>query len=549
MANGYSRQSAGEIVTGQTMEASDFNNEFNDVLAFADASTGHDHDGTAGGGASIILTSSVTGTLPLANGGTNATTASAARTSLGVAIGTDVQAFDAGLLSIAGLTTLADRMIYTTASDTYAVATLTASGRNLIDDASTTAQRTTLGLGTLAVANTINNTDWSGTDLAVVNGGTGSSTATAARTALGLVIGTDVQAEDAGLTSIATLGTGADEMVYTTGVDTYAATTITAAGRALIDDAAASNQRTTLGLVIGTDVQAFDAQLADIAALAVTDSNFIVGDGANWVAESGATARTSMGAVGAADSNTFSNTNTFSGVATFTANPVIDITGSLGSLTVASNISADAAVVSRIEMVGHDDGANDTIYTRIESVIDDNTDGTENSHMNVSLMLAGTLTNLLTLDSTAGLTAPTAITTSGAITGVSVAGTMIATQADMEAASSTTTIVTPNRQRHHPGHPKAWGQITLSGGTPTLTTSYNVTSIADAGVGNYTVTLADDFATANYSIVTSMEYDGSAVTASGWTSKAAGTFTIRTFVPSTNAAVDASVDFVCFGDN
>lgn len=71
---------------------------------------------------------------------------------------------------------------------------------------------------------------------------------------------------------------------------------ITAAGAALIDDADASAQRTTMGVAIGSDVQAFDAGLADIAGLAVTDGNFIVGDGANWVAESGATARTSLGA-------------------------------------------------------------------------------------------------------------------------------------------------------------------------------------------------------------------------------------------------------------
>jgi hypothetical protein len=38
-----------------------------------------------------------------------------------------------------------------------------------------------------------------------------------------------------------------------------------------------------------------DAQLQDVAGLAVTDGNFIVGDGTNFVAESGATARTSLG--------------------------------------------------------------------------------------------------------------------------------------------------------------------------------------------------------------------------------------------------------------
>jgi hypothetical protein len=53
--------------------------------------------------------------------------------------------------------------------------------------------------------------------------------------------------------------------------------------------------RASLGLTIGTDVQAYDAQLADIAGLTPTDGNFIVGDGANFVAENGATARTSLG--------------------------------------------------------------------------------------------------------------------------------------------------------------------------------------------------------------------------------------------------------------
>lgn len=58
----------------------------------------------------------------------------------------------------------------------------------------------------------------------------------------------------------------------------------------------ASAARTNLGLVIGTNVQAYDAQLADVAGLAVTDGGFIVGDGSNFVLETGATARTSIGA-------------------------------------------------------------------------------------------------------------------------------------------------------------------------------------------------------------------------------------------------------------
>lgn len=66
----------------------------------------------------------------------------------------------------------------------------------------------------------------------------------------------------------------------------------------------AADARANLGLVIGTDVQAYDAELAAIAALAVTDGNFIVGNGSTWVAESGNTARTSLG-LGTGDSPTF----------------------------------------------------------------------------------------------------------------------------------------------------------------------------------------------------------------------------------------------------
>ena len=53
-----------------------------------------------------------------------------------------------------------------------------------------------------------------------------------------------------------------------------------------------------------------DAQLQDVAGLAVTNGNFIVGDGSNFVAESGATARTSLGLGTAATLDTgISNTN------------------------------------------------------------------------------------------------------------------------------------------------------------------------------------------------------------------------------------------------
>jgi len=62
------------------------------------------------------------------------------------------------------------------------------------------------GFVTLDTAQTINDSDWNGADLDITNGGTGSSSAPAARIALGLEIGVDVEPADATILKDADIG-------------------------------------------------------------------------------------------------------------------------------------------------------------------------------------------------------------------------------------------------------------------------------------------------------------------------------------------------------
>jgi len=118
------------------------------------------------------------------------------------------QITNANIEAFAALTGAADKIAYWTGVSAMATTTLTSAGRSLIDDATVAAMRTTLGL----------------------------------------VIGTNVQAQDADLQAIADLTSTADRLPYSTGSATWSLTTITLKARELINQATEAGMRGELGL-------------------------------------------------------------------------------------------------------------------------------------------------------------------------------------------------------------------------------------------------------------------------------------------------------------
>jgi len=238
--------------------------------------------------------------------------------------------------------------------------------------------------------------------------------------AVGGKIGSSVQAFDAGLTSIAGLSTAANKMIYTSGSDVYAVADLSAFARTILDDANAVTVRATLGLILGTNVQPFDAQLADISVIGVADSSFIVGDGSNYVAESGNTARTSLG-VGTGDSPQFTGLTltgdlTVSGTTTTinsTTLTVDDKNIELGSVSSPSDTTADGGGITL-------KGASD------KTIIWDNANDnwTSNQDLNIVTGKVFKINNANTLSATAlgSAVVGSSLTSVGTLTGLTVSG-------------------------------------------------------------------------------------------------------------------------------
>jgi hypothetical protein len=123
-----------------------------------------------------------------------------------------------------------------------------------------------------------------------------------------------------------------------------------------------------------------------------------------------------------------------------------------------------------------------------------------------------------------------------------------ATQAQQETGTTLTRVVVTGRQQFHPSAAKAWVRFNGTG-TPAVNASYNVTSITDNGVGDYTINFTTAFSGATgYAAAFAMSNEASNVDNNiKITTMATGSLRVLTW--ENGAATDkANICATCFGD-
>lgn len=107
--------------------------------------------------------------------------------------------------------------------------------------------------------------------------------ASTARATLGVTIGTNVQAYDADLAALAGLTSAADKCINWSGSGTASVFDCTSYGRSIVGVANEAALKALVNLEIGTDVQAFHARLADISGITYAQGDILYYNGTNLV--------------------------------------------------------------------------------------------------------------------------------------------------------------------------------------------------------------------------------------------------------------------------
>lgn len=274
----------------------------------------------------------------------------------------------------------------------------------------------------------------------------------------------------------------------------------------------AANARTNLGVVPGTDVQAFNARLADLAGITYAQGDVLYYNGSNIVKLAAGTGGQFLQTLGVGTNPQWSNPSgsgdvvgpasaSDSQLALFnlTTGKLIKAAAFTGLVKLSSGVASAAAAGTDYYAPGGTDVAiadggtgQSTAAAGFDALAPTTTRGDtiiRGASGNIRLAL-GAAGSLLTSD------------------GTDVLWRAMATQANQEAASSIINPVTPGVQQFHPSAAKCWAYTTVSGGTPTLQTSYNITSITDSGVGLLTITINVDFSSANWASLFTVQASG-----------------------------------------
>lgn len=402
---------------------------------------------------STLSSFNYTGVTPIVSGGTGATTASSALSNLGG------QPIDADLTALSAL--IGTGLVTRTAGATYSLRTVTGTANRLsVSNGDGVSGNPTLNIDTgyvgqtsITTLGTVTTGTWNATIVAVLYGGTGATTASGARSNLGLVIGTDVQAYDTTLTALASYNTNG--IMTQTASDTFTGRTITGTSNRLsVTNGSGVSGNPTLDI----------------------DSNYV-----------GQSSITTLGTI---------------------------VTGTWAGTTVTVDHGGTGV-------------ASATAYAVLCG-------GTTSTGAYQSIASVGTSGHVLTSNGAAAL--PTFQ-----------AAVQAATQAEQETGSSTTTYVSPGRQQYHASSAKSWAKISYSGGSPVLDASYNVSSVVDSATGVAVVYFGVSFSSATYCHLSATPDDLSLIYSSttGYPNAA---YIIALTYDNLGAYADYPVAVVCYGD-